>query len=119
MGTILLTISILIVVASVTAWVLSRTISDEIKAGDKVHIYLEDTRYHLRYNRTATISGVDDDFFMIYDKVSIPCDFVGRFYAIGTLGDGSRVFFVKKKWMIALAIFTELFRDDRYEWEQD
>lgn len=78
-----------------------------INKGDKVHIYLNG-----RYNRTATLSKVAADEVYIYDdKVKLPLDYRGRFYAIGTdKCDGSRLIYLTKRNYYRLIRVAEIIR---------
>lgn len=62
-----------------------------IQKGDKVMISLNG-----KYNRTATISGVSENRLFLYDnKVSLPIDYRGKFYAVGVdVNDGSSLVYV-------------------------
>lgn len=62
-----------------------------LQKGDKAHIYLNG-----RYNRTATLTGVEVAGVRIYGgRVLLPVDYRGGFYAIGTdRNDGSRLVYL-------------------------
>lgn len=64
---------------------------DPIHKGDKVNIFLNE-----RYNRTATITNITSDKVFIYDRIGLPVDYRGRFYATGTdTNDGSKIVYIK------------------------
>ncbi len=78
-----------------------------LQKGDKAHIYLNG-----RYNRTATLSKVVADAVYIYDnKVKLPLEYRGRFYAIGTdRCDGSRLVYLPKRNYYRLVRVGEILR---------
>ncbi len=75
--------------------------------GDKVHISLNG-----KYNRTATISGVSADRLFLYDnKVSLPVDYRGKFYAVGVdSNDGSKLVYVSNNKHFRFVRVAELIR---------
>lgn len=60
-----------------------------IQKGDMVHIFLNG-----KFNRSATITKVTSDHLFIYEKLCLPIDFRGKFYAVGKFSDGSRIVYV-------------------------
>ena len=66
---------------------------EPLKEGDKVEIFLDG-----KYNRKATITGIDVDKIVIYDRVKLPVDYRGRFYAIGVdITDGSKLVYLSRR----------------------
>jgi hypothetical protein len=74
--------------------------------GDKAHIYLNG-----KYNRLASISKVDSGNIYIYNNLSLPVDYRGKFYAVGVdCNDGSKLVYVKMRKHYRFVRMAELVR---------
>ena len=73
---------------------------ERLKKGDKVDVFLDG-----KYNRTATITGS----MLIYDRLPLPVDYRGTFYATGVdQNDGSKLVYVKNRKHFKLVRAAEL-----------
>lgn len=80
--------------------------ADNMKKGDVMHIYLNN-----EYNRSATISKVEESRLFIYDKLPLPLSYRGKFYAVGVdVSDNSRFLYMKKRIYIIPCRIVERFR---------
>ena len=79
--------------------------ADNMPAGRKVDIYLDNV-----YNRTATISHNFNGGLIIYDTLSLPINYRGKFYAVGQTNDGHTLMFIGRKKLYFLAHIAELIR---------
>lgn len=74
-------------------WITGLFPADRLKKGDKVGVFLDG-----KYNRTATITGITQGGITIYDKLPLPVDYRGKFYAIGVdRNDGSKLVYIKNR----------------------
>ena len=77
---------------------------ERLKKGDKVDVFLNG-----KYNRTATITGVTSGSMLIYDRLPLPVDYRGTFYATGVdQNDGSKLVYVKNRKHFKLVRAAEL-----------
>ena len=77
---------------------------ERLKNGDKVDVFLDG-----KYNRTATITGVTSGSMLIYDRLPLPVDYRGTFYATGVdQNDGSKLVYVKTRKHYKLVRAAEL-----------
>lgn len=77
---------------------------ERLKKGDKVDVFLDG-----KYNRTATITGVTSGSMLIYDRLPLPVDYRGTFYATGVdQNDGSKLVYVKNRKHFKLVRAAEL-----------
>lgn len=77
---------------------------ERLKKGDKVDVFLDG-----KYNRTATITGVTFGSMLIYDRLPLPVDYRGTFYATGVdQNDGSKLVYVKNRKHFKLVRAAEL-----------
>ena len=88
---------------------------DYMRVGDKIDIFIDG-----KYNRTATISEVNQGSIVIYERLSIPVGFKGSFYATGyDQIDGNKLVYIKTrkhyKFVRAAELVRTLFNvlDDR------
>lgn len=66
---------------------------ERLKKGDKVDVFLNG-----KHNRTATITGITSSSLLIYDRLPLPVDYRGTFYATGVdQNDGSKLVYVKNR----------------------
>ena len=66
---------------------------ERLKKGDKVDVFLNG-----KHNRTATITGITSSSFLIYDRLPLPVDYRGTFYATGVDQNyGSKLVYVKNR----------------------
>lgn len=66
---------------------------ERLKKGDKVDVFLDG-----KHNRTATITGITSSSLLIYDRLPLPVDYRGTFYATGVdQNDGSKLVYVKNR----------------------
>nr|UWI25186.1 MAG: hypothetical protein [Bacteriophage sp.] len=80
--------------------------ADNMKKGDVMHIYLNN-----EYNRKATISKVEENRIIIYDKLPLPLSYRGKFYAVGVdMSDNTRFIYVRKRRYIIPCRIVERFR---------
>lgn len=94
---------------------------ERLKKGDKVDVFLDG-----KYNRTATITGVTFGSMLIYDRLPLPVDYRGTFYATGVdQNDGSKLVYVKNRKHFKLVRAAELVKkifsvpDDAENLKQD
>lgn len=74
--------------------------------GDSVDIFLNG-----KYNRTATISRISADKIVIYDRLPLPLDYRGRFYAIGNdVNDGSCLIYIGNRKHYRFVRLAEIIR---------
>ena len=92
---ILSVVAILVIIAIVALrWVYGSPIEDllpekTIQTGEKVHIFMNG-----KYNRSATVTKVTQDYLYIYGNFSLPIAFRGKFYATAHLDDGTSLIYV-------------------------
>lgn len=112
-GAIVISVAVSILAAGLFLFILSGffaiLIHDEIKTGDRIHVYFE-SFLMLKHNRTATIDDMGSDRILIYEKLPIPLDYVGRFYAVGLTPDSVKLVYVKERIFIIPAMVAELIR---------
>lgn len=109
MGNLFYVILICLVVA-IVAIVLTVKVfipADPVATGDKLHVYIG-----RRYNRTATVDGMDtgDGVIFIYGDFPLPCTYHGRFHASGYMSDGNKLIFVKNKRLLIPVLLAEFIR---------
>ena len=81
--------------------------SDYMRVGDKIDVFMDGA-----YNRTATITGIDQDHIIIYGTLQLPIEFRGRFYATGVdQTDGTRLVYVKTRKYFKFVRAAELVRE--------
>lgn len=79
---------------------------EPLKAGDKVAVFLDG-----KHNRTATISRIHTDKIFIYDRVALPVDYRGKFYARGVdTNDGSKLIYLAHRKHFRFVRAAELVR---------
>lgn len=79
---------------------------DYMRVGDKIDIFIDG-----KYNRTATISEIDQGSIVIYERLPIPVGYKGSFYATGyDQIDGSKLVYVKTRKHYKLVRAAELVR---------
>lgn len=76
-----------------------------LKPGEKVVVFMDRS-----YNRTATISKNIVDGVVIYDKMLLPVNYRGTFYAVGYTDDRHKLIYVTHRRYIYLALYAELER---------
>lgn len=76
-----------------------------IQCGNHVHIYMDG-----KYNRTARISSVQSDKFMIYGTIPMDIAYRGRFYAIGNTSDGHRLLYLPNRNYVYLVKLASIAR---------
>ena len=77
---------------------------ERLKKGDKVDVFLNG-----KHNRTATITGITSSSLLIYDRLPLPVDYRGTFYATGVdQNDGSKLVYVKNRKHFKLVRAAEL-----------
>lgn len=103
--TILITASILIGFLLIMHYANLFLPKDPVKPGKKAHIYMDG-----RYNRTATVSRIEEDCIYLYDKFPVPLHYRGKFYSVGKMSDGHTLMYLGKKKLYILMRFVELFR---------
>lgn len=80
--------------------------ADNMKKGDVMHIYLDN-----EYNRSATISKVEESRIVIYDRLPLPLSYRGKFYAAGIdPTDNSQYLYMRKRRYIIPCRIIERFR---------
>lgn len=78
---------------------------DIIRKGRKVSVYVDG-----KFNREATISGISPDYLLVYEKLPLPINYRGKFFASGRMSDGHTIMFLGEKRLYILMRFAELFR---------
>lgn len=78
---------------------------DKMGVGKKISVYLDGI-----FNRTATVSRNLARTIVIYDTLSLPVHYRGKFYAIGHTDDGHKLMFVTKRRFYFFACIAELIR---------
>ena len=76
-----------------------------IQCGNHVHIYMDG-----KYNRTARISSVQSDKFIIYGTIPMDIAYRGRFYAIGNTSDGHRLLYLPNRNYVYLVKLASIAR---------
>ena len=77
---------------------------DRMSVGAKIDVFLDGS-----YNRTATITGITQGSIIIYDKLPLPVNYRGTFYATGVdQNDGSKLVYVKTRKHYKLVRAAEL-----------
>lgn len=71
----------------------------------EVNIYIDG-----KFNRTATITDVRRTFLTVYERLPLPIDYRGKFYATGRMSDGHTLMFLGRKKFYFLMRFAELIR---------
>lgn len=95
-----------LVVTLFAMFVVYRVYPIDILAKDvEVNIYLDG-----KYNRTATITDVRRAFLTVYERLPLPIDYRGKFYATGRMSDGHTLMFLRRKKLYFLMRFAELIR---------
>jgi hypothetical protein len=114
MGVFLSLILVIGVLQFILFWILSLIVHDEINQGDRIYIYFDDLL--VKFNRIATIDDISDDRILIYNKLPLPLDYVGKFYAVGRTPDGVKLIYVKEFIFVYMAVIAELFRKGDNGW---
>lgn len=76
-----------------------------IQCGNHVHIYMDG-----KYNRTARISSVKADKFLIYGSIPMDIAYRGRFYALGNTSDGHRLLYLPNRNYVYLVKLANIAR---------
>lgn len=76
-----------------------------MKVDGQVHIFIG-----TKYNRSATINRVTADSIIIYQKLPLPLDYRGKFYATGKLNDGKRAYYLANRNYFYLVHLGEIAR---------
>ncbi|MGV8135892.1 MAG: hypothetical protein AB2L20_11815 [Mangrovibacterium sp.] len=76
-----------------------------IKKGEKVNVFLGYIP-----NRCATVSNLTNSYLTIYNVFQMPISYRGKFYSVGKLDDGQKVYYLSKKRHIFYAHLAELIR---------
>lgn len=100
-------VSLIVVIRSYGGYFLNRWMpKDNMRQGNVIHIYLDN-----EYNRSATISKVEESRIVIYDRLPLPLSYRGKFYATGIdPTDNSQYLYMRKRRYIIPCRIIERFR---------
>jgi hypothetical protein len=76
-----------------------------LEVGTEVNVY-----WNGRYNRTATITHDLPKEIVLYDCISFPVHYRGKFYAVGYTQDSQKLMYVGRRRLFILACIAEFIR---------